>query len=210
MGGIVPYGYRKTGEKREARRVVSEDKIPGSDLSEADVIRLVFRLAAIERRSCFYISERLNALQVPCSYQRDDRLVLRGKRKQKTSGLWRPSRVRSMIVSTTYKGIHQFGKHGAKKGRKIISRTVPAIVDEKTWDLAQENLKAHFLFGVRSTRNQYLLRGLAKCACCGLTFIGLANHRPSGKREFYYRCNGNYGARGRAPGSRGSGCAGVA
>src|SRR5580692_10984377 len=101
-----------------------------------------------------------------------------------------------MIVSTTYKGIHQFGKHGAKNGRKIISRTVPAIVDEKTWDQAQENLKAHFLFGVRSTRNQYLLRGLMKCTLCNLTYIGVAAVRPSGKHEFYYRCNGNHGARG--------------
>src|ERR1035441_7987281 len=41
-----------------------------------------------------------------------------------------------------------------------------------------------------------LLRGLMKCACCNLTYIGVANIRPSGKREFYYRCNGNQGARG--------------
>jgi uncharacterized membrane protein HdeD (DUF308 family) len=35
-----------------------------------------------------------------------------------------------------------------------------------------------------------------KCACCNLTYIGVAAVRPSGKREFYYRCNGNQGARG--------------
>jgi site-specific DNA recombinase len=43
-----------------------------------------------------------------------------------------------------------------------------------------------------------------KCASCGLTYIGVSNVRPNGKRQFYYRCNGNQGARGlyAAPGQR--------
>jgi site-specific DNA recombinase len=159
-------------------------------------MRLIYRLAAVERRSCYFIASRLNELRIPCAYQRDNRFILRGKRKQRTSGLWRPTRVRNLIVSTTYKGEHQFGKRTANKGRKIISRPVVAIVDAKTWDKAQANLKANFLFGVRSARNQYLLRGLMKCALCNLTYIGVANTRPSGKRECYYRCNGSQGARG--------------
>jgi site-specific DNA recombinase len=196
MGGIVPYGYRKVGEKRDARLVVSEETIPGNDLSESDVIRLIYRLAAVERRSCFFIAARLDQLRIPCAYQRDDRLVLRGKRKQRTSGLWRPARVRNLIINTTYKGLHQFGKRTANKGRPVISRTVSAIVDEKTWEKAQENLHRHFLFSARSTRNQYLLRGLIKCGCCGLTFVGVSNTRGDGRRDYYYRCNGKQSARG--------------
>jgi site-specific DNA recombinase len=196
LGGIVPYGYRKTGEKATARLVVSEEPIPGLDLTEAEVVRMIFRMATVERRSCHYIAARLTELSVPCAYQRDDRLVLRGKRKQRTSGLWRPARVRNLIISSTYKGVHEYGKRSRTKNRATIPRPVPAIVDEKTWSKAQENLHTHFLFGVRNSRNQYLLRGLMKCACCGLTFIGVANQRPSGKKEFYYRCNGNQGARG--------------
>jgi site-specific DNA recombinase len=196
LGGIVPYGYIKSGEKATARLVVSGEPIPGLDLSEADVIKLIYRLASVERRSCCFIADRLNELRVPCAYQRDERLVLRGKRKQRTSGLWRPSRVRNLIISETYKGVHRYGKRSHTKGRQTIPRTVLPIVDETTWEKAQANLHAHFLFGVRSTRNRYLLRGLMKCACCGLTFIGVANTRPNGKRESYYRCNGNQGARG--------------
>src|SRR6202021_3507156 len=37
LGGIVPYGYRKVGEKRDARLVISEDQIPGLAMSEAAV-----------------------------------------------------------------------------------------------------------------------------------------------------------------------------
>ena len=196
MGGIVPYGYRKIGEKRDARLVISEEKIPGNDLSEADVIRLIYRLAAVERRSCFFISERLNELRIPPAYRRDDRLVLRGKRKQRTSGIWRPARVRNLIVNTTYKGLHQFGKRATTKGRPLITRSVPAIVDSNTWDKAQSNLRAHLVYSPRSPRNRYLLRGLAKCACCGLTYVGELNVRRDGRRDYYYRCNGKQATRG--------------
>jgi site-specific DNA recombinase len=180
LGGIVPYGYRKTGAKATGRLVVSEEPIPGVDLSEADVAKMIYRLAAVERRSCHFIAARLNEIQIPCAYQRDNRLVTRGKRKQRTSGLWRPGRVRNLIISTTYRGLHEYGKRTSNKARKLIPRPVPAIVDEKTWSKAQETLRSNFLFGVRSTRNQYLLRGLAKCALCNLTYIGVAAVRPSG------------------------------
>jgi site-specific DNA recombinase len=196
MGGIVPYGYRKAGEKREARLVISNEIIAASGISESDVIRLIYRLGAVERRSCFYIADRLNEQRVPCAYQRDDRLLLRGKRKQRTSGIWRPSRIRNIIANTTYKGLHQFGKRTSNTNRPLIERIVPAIVDDKTWDKAQANLRAHQLYSRRNASHEYLLRGLIKCACCGLTFCAVTNLRRNGKREHYYRCNGKQLARG--------------
>src|SRR6202162_6305578 len=127
MGGIVPYGYRKEGERREARLVLSQETIPGMLVSEVDVIRLVYRMAAVERNSCFKIADHLHGLGIPCAYTRDDRLILRGKRKQKTSGLWRPSRVRNLIVSTTYMGLHEYGKRTQNPNRLVITRKVPPI-----------------------------------------------------------------------------------
>jgi site-specific DNA recombinase len=189
LGGIVPYGYRKLGEKQSAHIVVSEEPIPGLAMSEAEVIREVFRMAAVEKKSCRVIATRLNDLRVPCAYVRDDRLALRGKRKQRTSGIWRPGRVRGLVTNKTYMGIHEWGKRAVKE-RLVISRVVPAIVTEATWKKAQQTLHANFLFGKRGAKNQYLLRGLIKCALCGLTYIGVAANRPNGKREFYYRCNG--------------------
>jgi site-specific DNA recombinase len=186
LGGIVPYGYRKVGEKRDAHLVVSEDPIPGVGMSEADVIRQVFRMA-VERKSCRVIAVRLNDLRVPCAYVRDDRLTSRGKRKERTAGVWRPGRVRGLITNKTYMGVHEYGKRST---REPIARAVPAIVTEATWNKAQKTLQANLLFSKRSAKNQYLLRGLIKCGLCGLTYIGLAANRPNGKREFYYRCNG--------------------
>jgi len=51
LGGIVPYGWRKVGEKRDAHLVSFEDPIPGLAMSEPEVIREVFRMAAVEQKS---------------------------------------------------------------------------------------------------------------------------------------------------------------
>jgi site-specific DNA recombinase len=186
LGGIVPYGYRKQGEKRSAHLVVSGELIPGLEMSEADVIREIFRMAVQERKSCPVIAARLNELRVPCAYVRDDRLILRGKQKQRTSGVWRPARIRGLIANKTYMGIHEFGKR-TTSDRPSIPRPVPAIVTENMWQKAQANLKAHFLFDRRNSKREHLLRGIIQCGLCGLTYVV---NRHSGKQEFYYRCNG--------------------
>ena len=189
LGGIVPYGYRKAGERQNSHLVVCEEPIPGMAMSEAEMIREVFRMAAVDGKSCRVIATRLNDLRIPCAYVRDDRLALRGKRKQRTSGVWRAGRVRGLITNKTYMGTHEFGKRSVSE-RPIISRPVPAIVTEDVCNKAQATLRANFLFSARSAKNQYLLRGLIKCGLCGLTYVGVAANRPNGKREFYYRCNG--------------------
>ena len=196
LGGIVPYGYRVTGRKREARLEVSEDPLLGLDLSEADVIRLIYRLTVDEHRSCLEIAGHLNALGIPPSYAKDGRAVLRGKRQEATAAIWRPGRIRNMLINPTYRGIHRYGQRSAR-AREIIEREVPAIVDDVTWQRAQEVLREHFLFNRRNARRQYLLRGLIKCGLCGLTYIGCAYPvYKSDRLKSYYTCNGKHGHRG--------------
>src|ERR1700693_2629856 len=125
-------------------------------------------MATVERKSCVAIATRLNELRIPCAYVRDDRLLLRGKRKQRTSGVWRPGRIRGLLTNKTYMGTHEFGTRPSS-GRGVVERAVPASVTPTVWKKAQANLKAHILSGKRSARNQYLLRGLIKCGLCGLT-----------------------------------------
>ena len=205
LGGIVPYGYRKQGENKDARLVIADEVIPSIGMSEADVVKMVFHMAATERKSCCLIAQRLNEIKVPCAYVRDDRLMLRGKRKERTSGVWRPGRVRNLIVNKTYKGLHEYGKRSTKRDRQVITRTVPALVPEKVWNKAQATLRSNFWFAKRNTRNRYLLRGLIKCGLCGLSFSGRLAVRPNGNREFYYGCNGYHQERG-AFGAKGQRC----
>src|SRR6185503_8062081 len=110
LGGIVPFGYRKEGEKRNARLFVAEEPMEGFFMSEAEVIRMIFQMITVEGKSCYAVSDHLNRLGVPCAYKRDGRMLLLAKRKQNTSGLWRPSRVRNIVVNTMYMGRHEYGK----------------------------------------------------------------------------------------------------
>jgi site-specific DNA recombinase len=67
LGGVVPYGYRKVGERGEGRLVVNEEVIPGSEVSEAEVVRTIFRLSAAEKKSCQRIADHLTRLGIPCT-----------------------------------------------------------------------------------------------------------------------------------------------
>ena len=190
LGGIVPFGYRKVGEKSDGRLMVSDEIIPHLGMSEADVVREIFRLSAKEKMSARKIAMRLNEMRVPCAYSRDDKVFARGKRRHRTLGVWRGPRVRCILSNTTYMGVHSYGKRTVTK-RLPITRPVPAIVTEEIWKKAQTNLKAHFLFSARSAKHKYLLRGLIKCKLCGLTYVGMkSTGNRSGPDKFYYKCNG--------------------
>lgn len=193
LGGIVPYGYFVN---EEGYLEINDNPLPGMDMSEADVIRLIYQLTVEQHYSTIKIADYLNALGVPPSYVKDGRLVKRGKRKVNTAGIWRPARIRNMICSTTYKGLHEYGKRSNKK-REIITREVPAIVSEDVWAEAQQVLRENQLEAVRNAKNHYLLRGLIKCGSCGLTYCGVNYAATYKQREkAYYVCNGKNAYRG--------------
>lgn len=189
LGGIVPYGYYVTDEKFLA---ISDTPLPNSIMSEADVIRMIYKMIAQDKMSTIKVADHLNALAIPPSYVKDGRLVLKGKRKQNTSGIWLPGRVRNMIVNETYKGIHRYGKRSSKPNREIIERKVPAVVSEEIWDLAQVVLHDNQLEATRNSKHNYLLRGLIKCGSCSLTYCGTYFNR----HKRYYVCNGKINYRG--------------
>ncbi len=200
MGGVVPYGYRAEGARLGSRLVISEQFIPGLRVSEAEVVRSIYRLSAEEHRSCRAIADHLNALGIPPHSVPDESGPLRGKRQNRTAPRWSAGHVRNLIVSTTYRGLHRYGRR-TQKQREIFEREVLAIVSPELWERAQQTLRDHALFAERdeSESRDYLLRGLITCGLCGLTFIGTASNAA----RAYYACNGKsqprglYGAQGR-------------
>jgi DNA invertase Pin-like site-specific DNA recombinase len=76
LGGIVPFGYRVEGKNKDARIRISDEIIPGVGISEADIMRLIYRWSGDEGLSCIIIAERLNVLGIPTCYTRDEREVL--------------------------------------------------------------------------------------------------------------------------------------
>jgi len=192
LGGIVPYGYRVN---EDGFLEINEDLLPGLEMSEADVIRTIYYLIAEQGYSTIKVADYLNALGVPTAYVKDGRQVTRGKRKVNTSGIWTPGRIRNMIVNTTYKGIHYYGKR-SKKNRELIPREVPAIVPEEIWEKAQQKLKENQLEATKNAKRKYLLRGLIKCGLCGLTYQGQSYKSSGGKSRAYYVCGGKTAYRG--------------
>ena len=67
LGGVVPYGYRKQGERNASRLVLSVEPIPGFPVSEVDVIGSIYRMCAVERKSCQKIADHLNQMGLPSS-----------------------------------------------------------------------------------------------------------------------------------------------
>jgi len=192
LGGVVPYGYHKEGERGQGRLVINDEPIPGFNMNEAEVVQSIYRMCAAEKKSCQKIADHLNRIGIPCGsggHGSDG-----GKRTRRTAPIWRPSHVRNMIVSQTYMGQHLFGKRSKHQNRKVIVRPVPAIVQEETWQAAQRVLRSNRISCSRNARRAYLLKGLIKCGLCGLTFSGISMRPP--QRDHYYRCNGRQQARG--------------
>ena len=186
LGGIVPYGYRQQGDDRAARLIPSTEVVSGRNYSEVDVVRRVFQSAA-EGKSCVAIANDLNRDSVPTVYGRDKRLVLGRTSKQRTPGRWRAARVRALIVNRTYMGVHEWGKRRVFRdnaGRHLmaapreqwLTRPCHPIVDKLLWERANAALKQNQIVAMAHAKNDYLLRGLIRCSCCQLNYLGCGNY----------------------------------
>ncbi|MFW9331812.1 recombinase family protein [Paenibacillus polymyxa] len=189
LGGIVPYGYTVNSDR--FLEIDEEPLLGKEDLSQAGVIRLMYDLVGRQKWSTIKVADYFNSLKIPPSYVRDSRKIKRGQRKENTAGIWRPGRIRSMIVNKTYMGIHEYGKRATRE-REIIIREVPAIVSKELWEQAQLTLRENQLEGMRNAKRQYLMRSLIKCGCCGLTYTGTAYKSTGRSLKSYYVCGGKF------------------
>lgn len=193
LGGRAPFGYRLTGSGMTARLVPSESAIPGLILSEAAVVREVYRLLADERRTCGYVARWMGEAGIPTPFVRDGRAV--NSRGRPAAGAWTAVGIRNLIASPVYRGVQIYGKR-KKDGREPIQNECTPLVSPETWDRAQAALTANRVKSSRNARREYELRGMIRCATCGASYVGCAKAGADGKEYRYYRCNG-----------RGRGCA---
>lgn len=189
-GGIVSYGYVVEGE-RDSGRLVPDQTIAWGDLSAADVIRWIFKMAGEQAFSTIRIADELNDQGVPTKYLRDGREVKRrGHRKKKTQGTWSPGRILQILNNTTYRGVYEYGKRPGKGRRNLITGKVPRLVSDEVWFAAQEILSTRARVP-HEKRRKYLLRSKLKCSDCGLNYSGSVSHG-----SVWYRCNGQLKGRG--------------
>jgi site-specific DNA recombinase len=177
--GPIPFGYDLD---IDGYPIPSMRLIDGLGMTEADVARSVFEAIAAGS-STVAEARRLNALGVP-TYRR-----YAGGAQVTIGETWLPSRINQMIKNPIYAGVHVFkSKAGA------IERTVPALVDQATWDRAQAQLVRNRALSTRNAKRLYLLRGLVHCAGCGARYVGTPKYGSSGWKSHYYRCGSQSGA----------------
>lgn len=183
--GRAPYGYRYISDGKGKGHLEIEDP-------EAQVVRDMYRWLLDEGLSSYAIAQRIWELGIP---SRGDTNPVVGARKKKGYADWSPVTIRKILSNPIYKGKWYWGKtRVVRQGGKRVARRRPpeewievevqAIVDEQTWDMAQERLRQNKEFARRNARREYLLRGLVFCSC-GRRWVGrYKNHL----KRAYYRC----------------------
>jgi len=199
LGG-APYGYvyiRKT-DIQEARYEIHPQ--------QALIVRRIFHLYTSECKSIGAIARQLTEEKIPSRT---------GKEYWERSSIW------GMLKNPAYMGKAAFRKtrhvqrekltkpareHGGYAKHALSSSrdrpkedwiviAVPAIIDEKTFHIAQERLQENKKRSPRNNKtHHYLLSGLLSCTRCGYSVYGNpASH--SRYKRCYYRCMGQDGYR---------------
>lgn len=160
-GGFVKFGYFID---KEGYYQISNKKIEGTDLNEADLIRYIFNRYE-KGISIFKLTKELM-----------DRGYV------KTQNL-----VRNILISEEYTGKYtgEFVSDSIKEKDQKFERIYPQIISREQFlkckEIAKNNNKK-----ADKTNEIYLAHGLIKCVECGTTYIGM-------KSSIQYLCYGRYG-----------------
>lgn len=188
VGSIPPFGYRYIKNDRDSNT-------PGHyviEEAETTIVRLIFDLFVNKKLSIRSIAKELTKQNIP---------PRQGKH-------WRTSSLHRIIRNETYTGVTYYNKNFSVEtekhrnnqkyrrtkntGRKLRPKDqwipIPLpnsliVIDQKTFLLAQQQLKRNSVLSPRNAKREYLLKGLVKCAHCGSPFHGTPCHG-----KYYYRC----------------------
>ena len=191
-GAPYGYSYKKKTDSSSAYYEVIE--------AEAAVVRQAFELFTVKQFSIGAVTRTLNEQGTP-TRTRDSR--------------WERSTVWAMLRNPAYVGKACFGKTERKPRQRItralrqkggytnrcganqerpreewIEISVPPLIEEATFALAQEQLEKNKRFSQRRTIEPTLLQGILVCARCGYSLYR-SSTRTSKRKLYYYRCIGS-------------------
>jgi site-specific DNA recombinase len=177
--GPLPYGYDFDANKHP---VVSQRLVTSLGKTEADVVREVFENIA-QGSTAAAEALRLNQFGVPPIRRYSQ------ERDVQHAACWQADRVAGMIHNTMYKGTYTI--ESESKGKQTIE--VPALLDEVTWQRANNQLEKNRSLSKKNAKRFYLLRGLLVCAKCGHHYVGgqwaKGTRWKDSEPPLYYRCN---------------------
>ena len=184
----VPDGYR-----------VGEDRTPEVDEERAEIIRRIFRHSVHDGMGAPAIAAALEAGGIPTA----------------TPGArWHAAQINRILRNETYKGTWWYGtvrhtatdagmRRHAQPRERWVGVPFPPLVDEETWERAQELRKRRLTRSPRNTKTFHLLQHLVRCSECGMLMgpnvTRSQSVRKGGKRysyklktpRRYYQCYGS-------------------
>lgn len=191
--GRPPLGYRTEKEGKIFKLLI--------DSFEAEIVKTIFNLYVIENYSLNEVAKYLNDNRVPCWSQ-----LRKNSNFGDENSKWSPASVRVVLKNTVYKGEFKYGRVGRKEITKIVGNEivtvyekkkneedyiltlkVDAIIDETTWNKAQEKLGQNKNNSGRPTKYEYLLARHVTCQCDSK----MCGSRRKGKNDklwLYYHC----------------------
>ena len=166
IGAFAPYGYKK--HPNDITKLIIDEEA-------AEVVKYIFN-EYINGKGLAYIAHRLNERKIDCPSvykQRNSRYHCKA-----ISNLWGHNTIKSILTNKVYTGdlIQHKGEMVSYKVKKyrllpkseylIKENAHEAIIDKKTFELAQDILKrkAHNIH--RKENTEHLLAGLLYCPIC--------------------------------------------
>ncbi len=194
LGG-APYGYfyQKASENKDAFYLIHPD--------ESDVVKEAYDLFCNKGLSIREISKIFTKKQYQTRTGKVtwDRTVIWGMLRNPAymgqAGFRKTKRVRRLRKT---KASHdrkatspqELSSTRDRPKEDWISISVPAIISERLFSLAQKRLTDNIKFSPRNNiKNHYLLTGLLRCASCGYSIYGKPASKVK-KNRLYYRCVG--------------------
>ncbi len=184
----VSHGYVKV--KKEGRIVVEVVE------SHAELVKRIFKLYVYEKKSLLGIAKilTLDGLKTPSGLSR-----------------WDPSTIRDILKNPAYTGTAYYGKTEKSEGfagkirhrksgkfiqpkcakkrlpiEKWLPISVPQIISENDFELAQEQINKNKEFGTRNTQEPGVLQGLVVCGKCGNRLYKRFREYKGELRSYYY------------------------
>lgn len=184
------YGYKLVDSRGREGETAKKDTHYAIREDQAQVVRKIFHWM-LEGNSLRSIAARLNENYPPpkrTAYWNGRQLWLMVKnpvyKGDYFANTWKQVKVPVNVnpASLTGGAVRTITRKDPRPREEWIKVSVPAIVSVQEWEMANKILEKNAQMSRRNGKDQYLLTGLVKCACCG--------HSYTGKRRLYSSISG--------------------
>lgn len=195
------YGYKLVDSKGREGETAKKDTHYAIREDQAQVVRKIFHWM-LEGSSLRSIAARLSENHAPPKRSagwtaRQIWLIVKNPvyKGEYFANTWKQIKVPINVNTASLTGgaIRTITRKDPRPKEEWIKVSVPATVSVQEWEMANKILEKNAQMSRRNGKEQYLLTGLVKCACCGRVFTGKRRLRTSISGEtlktIWYACS---------------------